>query len=438
MSVRFDPRDFIGPPYWRCPQCSEQTFGVYQIGAQGYSRRCRTCWTKADYPLWPLSRKVIYVDQWAISNMTKALNRAIEAHSRAAANPFWLELFEALERACKLQLVICPYSQVHRHESMLSAYYEPLKRMYEQLSHGVSFDSPEQISQRQLNTALLAWMKNERPAYDFDPERVTNGGLNDWKERYIISVRGMEYPTDVVQGIRQYRDAVTAGVRDVFKYYQSNPHSDFEYWWRHERNAGKNAIIGAARLYAERVREMAATGEFSLNRLYSSIGFDQYRLIMEVLRGSGVSTTDLAPRMIAFLDSEIFKDYPSSRISTLIWAAIARKAALGQKKIPNTGMMNDIVAVSTYLPYCDAMLIDNECRGLWESIPSQYRNSYSTRLYSYNTRQQFLNYLHEIEESAESAVLTCVRQVYGEPRPFFTMYEERHDAGQTQKPERAR
>ena len=40
---------------------------------------------------------------------------------------------------------------MHRHESMLSDSFQPLKRMYEQLSHGVSFDSPEQIAQRQLH-----------------------------------------------------------------------------------------------------------------------------------------------------------------------------------------------------------------------------------------------------------------------------------------------
>ena len=89
--------------------------------------------------------KVIYVDQFAISNMMKAIDVAAEAHDRAAADPFWLALFEQLERVCKLQLAICPDSRQHFNESLVSPFFDALKRMYEQLSHGVTFESGEQI-----------------------------------------------------------------------------------------------------------------------------------------------------------------------------------------------------------------------------------------------------------------------------------------------------
>src|SRR5205814_1851571 len=99
------------------------------VSGHSYSRRCRACWQKGEFPLWPLSRKVIYVDQFAISNMMKALNKAVEAHDRVAGDPFWLTLFEKLERIVKLQLAICPHSDAHRRESMVTDLYEPLKRM---------------------------------------------------------------------------------------------------------------------------------------------------------------------------------------------------------------------------------------------------------------------------------------------------------------------
>jgi hypothetical protein len=135
----------------------------------------------------------------------KAIDVTAKAHDKAAADPFWMALFKQLERVCKLQLAICPDSHQHRDESLLSPFFDALKRMYEQLSHGVSFDSADQIEQRQTNVALLAWLAGEEPVYDLNPERVTSGGLNDWQDRLIVAVSG-GYPADMAETIRSSRD----------------------------------------------------------------------------------------------------------------------------------------------------------------------------------------------------------------------------------------
>jgi hypothetical protein len=72
MALRFDARDLVRPPYRPFPKCGGEMSGVYHVGPQGYSRRCRECWHKGEFPLWPFSRKVIYIDQFAISNTMKA------------------------------------------------------------------------------------------------------------------------------------------------------------------------------------------------------------------------------------------------------------------------------------------------------------------------------------------------------------------------------
>ena len=63
-------------PFKTCPQCGAQEFGVYGVHGCMYRRRCRACWHGAEFPLWPLSRKIIYIDQFAISDMMKTLNSA--------------------------------------------------------------------------------------------------------------------------------------------------------------------------------------------------------------------------------------------------------------------------------------------------------------------------------------------------------------------------
>lgn len=127
-------------------------------------------------------------------------------------------------------------------------------------------------------------------------------------------------------------------------------------------------------------------------------------------------------RIRQFLDSDTYKDFPHSRITALAWAAICQAAALGQKKPPNAGMGNDI-RVLTLLPYCDAVFVDNGCRALWEKVPRRYRPSYAARIFSYNTKDQLLAYLQEVEDNGDAAVMACVREMHGEPRPNVNMYE---------------
>lgn len=99
----------------------------------------------------PHFKKVIYLDQFAISEMAKAIDTRSKAHARV--NPFWQQVFEALERVCKLQLVVCPWSPVHRDESLVSKMFEPLKRMYEHLGNGVGFRRCTEVELRQINMA---------------------------------------------------------------------------------------------------------------------------------------------------------------------------------------------------------------------------------------------------------------------------------------------
>jgi hypothetical protein len=71
----FDPRVFILPPFKQCPRCGcEECFGVLIIGGRQYTRRCRECWYDERFELPQISKTVVYLDQMAISNMTKILH----------------------------------------------------------------------------------------------------------------------------------------------------------------------------------------------------------------------------------------------------------------------------------------------------------------------------------------------------------------------------
>jgi hypothetical protein len=57
-----------------------------------------------------------------MSDMMKALNPKNEAHARARTHPLWLPLYKRLDRLVQLQLAICPTSEEHRRESLVSRF----------------------------------------------------------------------------------------------------------------------------------------------------------------------------------------------------------------------------------------------------------------------------------------------------------------------------
>jgi hypothetical protein len=64
---------------------------------------------------------------------------------------------------------------------------------------------------------------------------------------------------------------------------------------------------------------------FTYENIYQSNGLEQFNLIIEVLKAR-VPDDGLMPTLNAFLASDRFKDYPMSRMTTLVWAAIGRSS----------------------------------------------------------------------------------------------------------------
>ena len=117
-SFVFDPRIWILPPYQTCPNCRRDAFGVLMIGGTSMVRRCRECFYDEQFQLPDVDKSIVYLDQMAISNMTKILHPELSAGR--AIDPFWREMFERIDFLCKLQVLVCPDSQTHREESAVA------------------------------------------------------------------------------------------------------------------------------------------------------------------------------------------------------------------------------------------------------------------------------------------------------------------------------
>jgi hypothetical protein len=143
---------------------------------------------------------------------------------------------------------------------------------------------------------------------------------------------------------------------------------------------------------------------------------------------------DLAPeRVIAFIKSGAMNETPANVTAALMYAALARRAVAGQRKVPDEGTATDIRIVSTLLPYCDAMFVDNGCRSLLNEIPQSHKLPYHCKVFSSKTSDDFLQYLRDIRNSATPEHIEQLHQVYGDdvlkpPTSIYGVGERKRDA----------
>jgi len=174
--MRIDPRDFIMGPFETCPNCNQPQLGTEKVGPESQAQRCKNCLFRSYRPLPPIRKKVLYLDQFFISNVAKAQ----KGNVKASADMFWIDAYVRLKRLIRLQVVACPDSPTHDRESSMSPDYEAFKQVFESLSAAQTFSHVIEIRGKQIQTALTAWLKGEKPVHDFEPSEVIDGDIHGW------------------------------------------------------------------------------------------------------------------------------------------------------------------------------------------------------------------------------------------------------------------
>ena len=88
-------------------------------------------------------------------------------------------------------------------------------------------------------------------------------------------------------------------------------------------------------------------------------------------------------------------------------------------------MKQDIKTISHLLPYCDAMFIDKECHALLREQPLAKEINYSTKIFSLNNKDEFLEYLDNIENETTAEHMKAVEDIYGDAwkKPYTSIFE---------------
>lgn len=431
----FDPRDMITGPYITCPKCNGETFGILSIYDNSYTRRCRSCLypkgneRSVSSALPKINKKVIYLDQFVISNMMKVLNPKTKANKKGIDN-FWLRLFERLDSLSKLQLVVCPDSEYHDNESQVTAFYKELKRMYELLSHGKTFYDKETIKNFQLHEHFTNWLvgKNSN-ALDLDIDEIVHGSIDSWTSRLIISVN-REINMEAIEALLEHRNQSYSAIEGVFRLWSESKNTDFNYWYKNEVEAFGKGTLNMYFKHQLKLYEVWNNPELDdfedYEALLPSSSVRHVNMMLKVLGEHGVEDELLKlSKIVEYFKTANFDKLPFLHLSASLFASIARKAAAGRKKPPNRGTVNDIEMISTFLPYCDAMFIDNECASYLNEKPLVDKIGFPTKIFSQSKREEFMQFLDEIEQSASQEHIELVTKVYGESwkTPYVTLYK---------------
>lgn len=411
-SITISPKDFITAPFIACPNCSANEFGVLMISGISYTRRCRNCWHTRHFSLPDTHKAVIYIDQFAVSNMLKTRDKTTKGHEKAAENPFWSELWDKLARLRRCQLVCCPNSEEHEDESLLAPFFSKLKGVYERLSGGVTFKNFQHVRLDQAFQLIQAWVQGEEPEYDFDAQRITYGRIHEWKDRMFVTVGSMKQ--DMVEAIRKNRESGHQELKQVFERWQKEKKTFEQVYEAEKRGYLDGTLSNYRRVLMSRIAMFAGRQPLDATLFMHCEG---ELLQHAVINAVSQERTPQEARAVCetFFRDNVPKDLPFSKISAALYAVLASKAAAGQKEPPNKGTISDIRFISHFLPYCDAIFIDNKSRALINDLPKAHSLSslgFHCKVFSLSNKDEFLKYLGAIMEAATPEYLAIVESIY--------------------------
>jgi hypothetical protein len=391
-------------PFKKCPnpKCTgDKTLGVLDSGGRKLTRRCTKCRYTTQETLPTIDKKVIYLDQFAVSELFKVKNGT---RRKDALTPFWEEAHRRVQRALLLQQAVFPDSNIHLDETIVYKDGNELRLFHETLGGDVTFKADHEVELLQLWEFADAFLAGSTaPAISFGVDEVLEGTRNTWLPKLHITAN-MDF-SHLAAGVRGNRDNLEAALADLAKRWGSTK-IGFDDALQAEIGTLLRAHLHGFVAAQERMIQATATGDVGA---LMEAALHQSNVLMRVLMEKFGKTDDDMRRLAAFTDWPELAHLPQHRIAAHLYAAIARSMAAGQTKPPK-GMMNDIRAVSTYGPYVDAMFIDKGCAELIRQLGP--RIQLKARIFSLNDKQAFLDYLDEVAAAATPEVRAYAQELY--------------------------
>ena len=317
-------------PYRECPKCKKANcFGFYansmddNIEPKMYTQKCSVCGYQELYSLPSLDKKIIYLDQFALSEMLKSIDPLVPR--KGNLDPIWRTLFKKLEQLSRKQLLICPKSDYHTIESLPTTFYPKLKILTEHLSWHVSFYRSNSIKMRQIEKHAQLWIQgkgDEEPAIEHND--ALKGRINYWQPRNNLRIHTIPHPLEIEE-IQRRRAKNKSEITSLYDGWRSESYKSREQWFK---------------------ETVKAFGYYTLHRPWPLFDVDFKKSVENVFLKEGVSQDHIKEKVIEYFNSPQLENLPFLKISALLLATKVRRVAGGEKK-KSPGMSVDFDMIAT-------------------------------------------------------------------------------------------
>lgn len=401
------------PPFTNCSRCGTiESVGILSVGSRTLTRRCKKCRHTESEHLPELSKKVIYLDQLAFSEIFKT--KAGTRNPSAPSEEFWRRVSASLNKAVLLQQAICPTSDIHSQETTVFVDSNELRQACELIGGDAEFVDSRTIQLFQTLSFADAFLADGGfPDIVFNVDEIMSSDRNCWMGVLHITLN-MDFGM-FADGIRRSRDQVSADLQELAKQWKRNQPS-FDHQLAVEIRGWGETLVRTFVDLENKKSEAAASGD---HEVLANIALHPINILMRQLMskfnvdGPEVRDGD-RQKFIDFMKWDGLERIPHHRISAYLFAAFARRYANGQKRLPNRGTMNDIEAIATYGPYVDAMFLDRECAALLNEEPLKSDLPINGRVFSTANGAEFIEYLEELSSNAPADVRKLAASIYGE------------------------
>jgi len=439
--MKISRQDLISGPYQKCPnlQClTENAFGMFIPieGSKTYMRECIQCGHQKNFDFPKIRKKILYLDQFVISNLIKLLDKSHPSHKKIKADPFWETLFIKLETASKSQAIVCPDSFYHRDESLTGNIdFRLMKRLYKHFSSGKTLYPSTVIEKNQIVQHFEGWLENKKVEFEFKPEDIAfERDLHSWSVGLRVSVGGNPYPGQL-ENLQKINAITKEQLKEVWTRWQTEKDVGFVRRVKEETTGLGKGLIDVAKQFAERraiaMTKMAIEKDYKLDLddFLPPMSNDILEALIRIVQTKGLSGEQILKTITRYFnDVDSLLEMPQIRISSVMFAGLAHKAANGKKNPPKS--LIDIQFISSYLPYCDALFMDKESALLLKEFPKNTPSylklkEFSAKVFSFNNKVAFLDYLDQLVAEIPADQINLLKDINGEnyAKPYWSIIE---------------
>jgi hypothetical protein len=349
--------------------------GILSAGGRLLTKRCTKCRATVKIPLPELDKKAIYLDQFMFSMIYNVKN---EGNLPKGHEAFAKEVYTLLRRCVLLQQVFLPHSDIHQDET--TVFHSPieLRGLYEFFGGDVSLMVSRDVELLQDIHFAEAYFDAAEPAVSFEIDEITDSRRNEWLPDMHVGVRA-----DYSQFADHIR-TVRGEVHDAMKHLADT--------WREKKATFADVLesefseIGPTKkqAFAKWFGEVSNPDPSDPLVLLESSGrpiYREYRELCRLLDDRGVDEDHQPIEIMKFWHWERQREIPHQKISSYLFAAVARRVVNGEKRIIDQGLINDVRTISTYAPYVDALFIDKRCAALLKEEELWAELEYKARIF---------------------------------------------------------